>query len=165
VTAFSKQNPVSRLVPAVVILVVVAGVSVIGGSVTDSGMSWYRSLSLPAITPPGSFIGIAWTLIYTMSGIAAYLIWQRRNQGLTSRWLIALLVANAILNTLWTWLFFGIHWMGLAVVEMVILNLVNLAIIVLCWARVRIASQLFVPYFAWVCFATYLAAAIWQLNH
>lgn len=165
VTAYQKQNLVSSLAPAVVIFAVVAAVSAIGGIATDSGMSWYRALSLPAITPPGSFIGIVWTLIYAMGGIAAYLIWLRRSDSRYPRLLVALVVANAILNALWTWLFFGLHWIGVAVFEMVLLNLTNLAIILICWRRIRLASYLFMPYFAWVCFATYLAASIWRLNH
>ena len=153
-----------RLAPAILIFVLVAAVSAVGGGVTQGGMDWYRTLVLPSITPPGGVIGLVWTVIYILGGIAAYLIWQRRDGSPAFSWIIALLIANAILNTLWTWLFFGIHWMGVSVLEMLLLNLTNLAIMVLCWNRVRAASLLFVPYFAWVCFATYLAATIWVLN-
>jgi tryptophan-rich sensory protein len=160
----ASQGVLSRLVPGVVILVVVIAVSAVGGSVTQGGMDWYRTLVLPPVTPPGGVIGLAWTLIYAMGAIAAYLIWQSRDGSTASTWLVALLIANAILNTLWTWLFFGIHWMGTAVLEMIVLNITNLAIIVLSWTRVRSAGLLFIPYFAWVCFATYLAWSIWALN-
>ena len=47
---------------------------------------------------------------------------------------------------------------------MAAIRLTNLLIILLCWNRQRTASLLFIPYFAWVCFATYLAVAIWRLN-
>ena len=153
-----------KLVKIVVITVVVVIISAVGGSITDNGMGWYRTLELPDFTPPGSVIGLVWTLIYTMAGIATYMIWQYCAKDRAFKLIVSLLVINAVLNSLWTWLFFGIHQMGLAVVEMTVLNAVNLAIIILCWNRQRIASLLFIPYFAWVCFATFLAATIWRLN-
>jgi tryptophan-rich sensory protein len=149
---------------SIVIIAVVVAVSVAGNVFTSSGMEWYRTLQLPAFTPPGGVIGIVWTLIYIMVAIAAILIWQVRDSSAAFKWLIALLVFNAILNALWSWVFFGIHQLGLAVAEMTLLNLTNLLIIILSWNRQRIASLLFIPYFAWVCFATYLAVAIWRLN-
>ena len=153
-----------NLLPGLVIAVVTVAVSATGGLVTDSGMDWYRTLDLPSFTPPGSFIGMVWTAIYIMAAVAAWLIWKQRNPDRIRYWLIGLLIANAVLNVLWTMLFFGIHQLGLSVIEMIVLNLINLAIIVLCWNRLRAASLLFVPYFAWVCFATYLAITIWRLN-
>ena len=39
-----------------------------------------------------------------------------------------------------------------------------LAFIVMAWRKDRVAAWLFVPYAAWVSFASVLNAAIWMLN-
>lgn len=154
----------ARLLPAIGIIAVVVVVAVGGSTITDGGMDWYRTLNLPEFTPPGRVIGLVWTVIYVLAAVAAILIWNARNSLRHFKWLVVLLVLNAVLNLGWSWIFFGLHLIGLAVVEMVLLNLTTLAIIVLCWNRQRLAALLLVPYFAWVCFATYLATTILKLN-
>ena len=39
-----------------------------------------------------------------------------------------------------------------------------LAFIAAAWSRDRVSALLFVPYAAWVAFATLLNASIWRLN-
>ena len=153
-----------KSVPYIVIAAAVAAVSIIGGMLTDSGMAWYRTLNLPAFTPPGSVIGMVWTGIFIMSAIAVMLIWRARAAYSNLPLIIWLLVANGFLNVMWSWVFFVRHELGWAIVEMTVLNLTNLALIILSWHRQRVAALLFVPYFVWVCFATGLAVAIWRLN-
>ena len=148
----------------IVIILTVLAVSVVGGSFTGGGMEWYRTLTLPSFTPPGSVIGMVWTVIYVLSAVAAALLWRNRRTLPRFGAILGLLWANAVLNTLWSFVFFTAHLMGWAIVEMVVLNLTTLAIVVLSWRRQRIAAVLLLPYFAWVCFATYLAWAIWRLN-
>ena len=148
----------------VLIILVVVAVSVVGGSFTGGGMEWYRTLTLPTFTPPGSVIGMVWTVIYILSGIAAALLWRDRNRITRSRLILGLLLANAVLNTLWSFVFFTAHLLGWAIVEMMVLNLTTLWIIILAGHRQRLAAYLLLPYFAWVSFATYLAWTIWRLN-
>jgi tryptophan-rich sensory protein len=158
------ETGLTRLIPAAVIVAVVVAIAAGGGAITDGGMDWYRTLQLPAFTPPGSVIGAVWTVIYILGALAAILIWNARNSLRHFRWLAVLLVLNALLNLGWSWIFFGLHLIGLAVFEMVLLNLTTLAIIALSWGRQRVAALLLTPYFAWVCFATYLATTIWKMN-
>ena len=146
------------------IIHVVIAVSLIGGYFTSRGMDWYRTLTLPAFTPPGSTIGMVWTVIYILSAVSACLIWHHRQAIPHYRLVGILLILNAVLNALWTLVFFTWHLLGWAIVEMVLLNLTTLAVIVLTWRHQRLAAALLLPYFAWVCFATYLAWTIWRLN-
>lgn len=159
-----RETELKRLVPGITIVICVMLVAYTGGMATDLGMEWYRQLTLPEFTPPGSFIGIVWTVIYTLGAIAAFLIWQTKDGSRRFSLLLALLVANAVLNALWSWLFFGFQQIGLAIVEMLLLNLSTLAIICLSWPRRKLAAILLAPYFLWVAFATYLACSIWLLN-
>jgi benzodiazapine receptor len=68
------------------------------------------------------------------------------------------------LNFLWSPLFFTLHSIGGALLVVSLMLLSILAFIALRWNRDRVAALLFVPYAAWVAFATSLNAAIWWLN-
>ena len=153
-----------RLPAGIVIAGFVVLVAFIGGRATEMGMDWYRQLALPEFTPPGSVIGMVWTFIYLLGAIAAFLIWQTKDSSNSFKLLVGLLIANGLLNAMWSWLFFAYQQIGLAIVEMLLLNLTTLAIICLSWSRQKLASLLLAPYFLWVTFATYLAYTIWQLN-
>jgi len=148
----------------IVIGLAVVAVAVGGSLLTDSGMAWYATLQLPAFTPPGGVIGLVWTTIFLLSAVAVMLIWSARTAFPHFGSIIALLVINGVLNVLWSYVFFVAHQLGLAVAEMIVLNLTTLAIIILSWNRQRVAALLLLPYFAWVCFATYLAVVIWRMN-
>ena len=64
----------------------------------------------------------------------------------------------------WTPLFFGAGQRGLALVDIVLLDLLVAATVVLGWRTSRAAALLLVPYLAWTCFATALNASIWAMN-
>ncbi len=148
-----------------VIPLVVLVVALVGGWLTSQGVStWYTTLMLPEVAPAGGVIGTVWTVIFILSAIAVILIWNKKRSIKRFGWVVGLLTANAILNVAWSYLFFVQHLLGWAIVEMVLLNLTNLAIIVLVWRKQQLAAWLLVPYFLWVCFATYLAYSIWLLN-
>lgn len=145
-------------------------VAYLGGQFTNQGLeSWYNTLKLPSIAPPGWFIGLMWTIIYTLTTISAIILWNltsdkwARWQG--RYWLIWILfLINAFLNAYWSYLFFARHLVNWAVVEMIILEITNVALILLTWKFSKTASYLLIPYAVWVAFATYLTVTIWGLN-
>lgn len=122
---------------------------------------WYAELSKPSWTPPSWVFGPAWTTLYCMMGVAAWLVWRER--GLRSRELGAWGVQLA-LNALWTPLFFGLRRPDLAFVEIVLLWLAVAATLTLFLRARRLAGLLLVPYLAWVSFAAALNAALWSAN-
>lgn len=142
------------------ITVFVAG---FGSWLTSGGMDWYDTLTLPMIAPDGAFIGTVWTVIYILSTISAILFW---NSGRKKNFeLIAgLFLFNAFLNIFWSFLFFTAHFLLLPVIEMILLNFINLALIYLLWNYQKKSAYLLIPYFVWVSFATYLAYSIYSLN-
>lgn len=148
-----------------IIPLITIAVAVAGNMLTTGDMTWYQTLNLPPIAPPGSYIGLAWTVIFVLSTIAAVLFWKqkKKNQN-TTPWIVTLLITNALLNVFWSWIFFAQHQLGWAIVEMVLLNLTNLALIIIFWKKYRVSAYLWLPYFLWVSFATYLATQIWLLN-
>jgi tryptophan-rich sensory protein len=124
---------------------------------------WFASLQKPSWNPPGWVFGPVWSALYTMMGVAAWLVWRQGGWGKQRKPLLIFL-AQLALNAAWTPLFFGLHQPGLAFVDIALLWL---AIIATIWAFRRvhhIAAALLIPYLAWVSFAAFLNFTIWRLN-
>jgi tryptophan-rich sensory protein len=68
------------------------------------------------------------------------------------------------LNFAWSFIFFGAHLVGLAVVNVLLLWLAIVWNIAMFWRVDRVAAALLLPYLAWVSFASALNVAVWQLN-
>jgi tryptophan-rich sensory protein len=125
--------------------------------------AWYDSLVKPAWTPPGVVFGPVWTVLYILMGAAAWLVWRRAGfSGATFP--LSLFIAQLVLNTLWSYLFFGLKNPGLAFVEIVVLWAAILTVLAGFWRVRPLAGVLLVPYLAWVTFAAGLNLQIWRLN-
>ncbi|HMO64602.1 MAG TPA: tryptophan-rich sensory protein [Verrucomicrobiota bacterium] len=124
---------------------------------------WYAGLRKPAWNPPGWVFGPVWTALYTMMGVAAWLVWRRggwRAQAVP----LGLFLVQLALNAAWSWLFFGLHRPGLACAEIVALWLAILAAALAFRPVSAAAFWLLVPYLAWVAFAAVLNFTLWRLN-
>lgn len=60
--------------------------------------------------------------------------------------------------------FFAAHRIGLALVVILLMLAAILSFIVTAWRQDRVAAWVFVPYAAWVAFASVLNGSIWALN-
>lgn len=143
---------------------VALAVSFCGSLVTTQGMDWYKSLNLPGFTPPGALIGAVWTVIFILTAISALIFWNKKVHDKNRKLIIALFVANAALNLLWSVLFFGFHLIGWSIIEMFALNLTTFGLIMFLWQNYLASSLLLFPYLAWVTFATYLAYSVYALQ-
>ncbi len=72
--------------------------------------------------------------------------------------------AQMAVNFIWSPAFFVMHLPGLALVIVLLLAVLVAAFISLNWNRDRTSAILFMPYLAWVSFASLLNAAVWWLN-
>lgn len=139
-------------------------VSAIGGAVTAASVgTWYPSLAKPPFNPPNWIFAPVWTALYFIMAIAGWRVW-RRDGFAKARAALALFALQLALNLCWSIVFFGLRSIGAALVEIVVLLLAILATTLVFWQRDRVAGMLFIPYVAWVAFATVLNAALWQLN-
>lgn len=140
-----------------VILVLGGGTAI--GFATLPG-EWYASLAKPAFNPPNWIFGPVWSILYVMIAVAGWRLWtnHRDSQSMKIWW------AALALNFVWSPTFFGAQQLAAALV--VILGLLALiyAFIAKTWNLDRLAAWLFVPYAAWVSFATLLNASLWWLN-
>lgn len=138
-----------------------------GGFITESGLDWYSSLSIPETFPDARVYSVVWTVIYVMAAASAIMLWTMKLRGkkATKRRLITyLFIANAFLNFFWTFIFFSLHNIGLALAEIFLLNATIIALMVLMYPLSRTMAYLLAPYALWVTFATYLNYMIFILN-
>ena len=140
------------------------GLGGISGVVTVQEIPhWYAGLHKPSFNPPNSLFGPVWSILYLLMGIGAWLVWKQpassnRNQALL------LFLLQFILNFCWAFIFFGMHQLGWALAELMLMWLAILLTIFQFGKFSSLASWLLVPYISWVSFAGILNAAIWKLN-
>lgn len=125
--------------------------------------AWYSTLEKPALTPPGWVFPVAWTALYLMMGIALFLI-IRNAEWSEMRSALVVFGIQLVLNGLWSWIFFGLHKPGLALIEIGLLWCSILGSVCLFWRLVPVAGALMAPYLCWVSFAAWLNWEIWRLN-
>eukprot|EP00899_Mesostigma_viride_P014972 jgi/Mesvir1/23476/Mv22325-RA.1 len=104
-----------------------------------------------------------WTVLYTAMGVASWLVWQDGGFAKQAAPLTAYGL-SLLFNFLWTPLFFGLHNTGVALADISALATSIVACIVLFRPVNVTASNLMIPYLAWVGFATMLNYNIWKNN-
>ncbi|MCA9512584.1 MAG: TspO/MBR family protein [Myxococcota bacterium] len=123
--------------------------------------AWYAALRKPPLTPPPVVFAPVWSVLYAAIAVAGWLAWRARPASHRALGLWALQLA---LNAAWSWLFFGLHAKGVALVDIVALLAAVVAAAVALHRVRALAGWLLAPYAAWVAFATYLNAGLWYLN-
>ncbi len=124
---------------------------------------WYAGIQKPSWSPPSWLFGPVWSILYGMMGVAAWLVWKKGGWREQKR-VLGIFLLQLALNALWTPLFFGMHWIGLAFAEIILLWLA-IATTMIAFTRVRKdAGALFVPYLMWVSFAAILNFTLWRMN-
>ncbi len=123
---------------------------------------WYYSMNRPWWTPPAWLFVLVWVVLYLSMALAAWQVWLTGHYsrlGALTWWMIQLLM-----NIAWSWLFFGMHRLGWAWLELSLL----LVIVVLCIRAFRLLSKsaayLMAPYLAWLIFSWLLNLACWTMN-
>ncbi len=122
--------------------------------------AWYASLNRPSFSPPNWLFGVVWTPLYCMIAVAGWLLWERARRTPAMAWWFIQLTLNAA----WSWIFFGIHEITAALVEIMLLWLAIGATIIGARRAAPAAAWLLAPYWVWVAFAAVLNFAYWRLN-
>lgn len=140
------------------------GGGVLGAVITaDSVRNWYPTLDKPSWTPPSWLFGPAWTVLYGMMAVAAWLVWRDAGWP-AARGALALFGVQLALNFAWSPLFFGLRNPGLAFAEILVLWVAIAATLIGFWRHSSVAALLMAPYLAWTTFAALLNFAIWRMN-
>lgn len=154
----------TRWIVLVIFLAVCLGAGGLGAIATTPEIEgWYRTLAKPSWNPPDYVFGPVWTTLYVWMAIAAWLVWKP--EGFRAAAMpLALFASQLVLNIAWSFIFFGMHQPGWALLEIVFLWLAIVATTVSFSRRSRVAGWLLAPYLAWVSFAAVLNAVIWRMN-
>jgi tryptophan-rich sensory protein len=168
------KNNFFKLIIAIVVSEL-AGVISSFFTVPAISSGWYAGLEKSSFNPPAWVFAPAWTILFALMGIAAWLVWRKkeiassspaanpRNDGRikTALWIFG---GQLLLNILWSVFFFGTKNPGAAFIEIIILWLAILATIIYFAKISKVAAWLLIPYILWVSFAAYLNFSIWQLS-
>ncbi len=145
-------------------LALTLAVSLVGSAVTVPKIPvWYDGLAKPSFTPPDWVFGPVWTILYILMAVAVWRIGGRVNSS--ARHLATLLFCIQLaLNAIWSPVFFGLEAPLAGLYVIVALDILVGATLIAFWRLDRLAGIMFVPYLAWVCYATALNAAIVMRN-
>lgn len=157
-TTTETRRPKSWLLLAVFIIVVV-GVGGLIGTQSVPG-AWYENLQKPPFNPPNWIFGPVWFILYVLIAIAGWRIWTLDRSGPAMKFWFA----QMALNWLWSpvWFIAQMPWPAFAIIVALLAAIVGF--IVSAWQRDKPASLLFLPYLAWVAFASLLNLSIALLN-
>jgi translocator protein len=152
-----------RWTPILVAAGAAIAVLLLGGAATDIG-PWYFSLHKPSWQPPDWLFAPVWTVIYALTALSGVIAWRHTPDRRARQRLLLLFAVNAILNVLWSDLFFAMRRPDWALIEVVPFWLSILALFLATRRASRTASNLLLPYLLWVLFAGWLNLAIVRLN-
>lgn len=154
-----------QFVPFLINLLIPFIFALLGGLITiNSVKTWYPGIQKPSFNPPNWLFGPVWSVLFTLIGISAYLVWMKRDRIAHFPRTAAIYFIQLILNLGWSFLFFYTHQIGAALIEIVAL-LVAIVVNGLVFYKIdRTAGLLYIPYFLWVSFAAFLTYNIYILN-
>jgi len=132
--------------------------------IATQGIGWYNLLKLPSFIPTIVVGSIIFIIIFILTAFSALLYWNRAYRNFRFLIVIILFIINGILVFLWSYLFFNLHLVGAAIVEMLFLETTIIALIALTRHSSRTASIFLYPYAIWIVFVIYLVYQILLLN-
>lgn len=127
-------------------------------------LGWYAGLQKPWFNPPAWIFGPVWTLLYILMGISLWLVIRNGVEERPVQQAVLVFAAQLLANLAWSFIFFGMHNLPGAVLEILLLDALIIATIVTFRKIDQTAAWLLVPYLCWSGFATILTATVWMLN-
>jgi tryptophan-rich sensory protein len=127
-------------------------------------MKDFAALDQPPLSPPGWLFPVVWTVLYTLMGIASYVVLETPCDPEEKKRAFKVYFLQLGFNFFWSIIFFTLGayeiafgWL-LALLAIIVVNTVRFYKIN-SWAGI-----LMIPYIAWVLFAGYLNLGIAYLN-
>ena len=131
-----------------------------GISVKADNFVWYNSLNKSPLNPPNLLFPIAWSILYILLAVSVSII----NTKPMDKKAIVVFIIQLILNSLWTYIFFGLKQPLFGLIEIIILDIMIIITIFKFKNISKLSSLLLVPYLLWCLFASYLTFHIVIFN-
>lgn len=132
--------------------------------ITGGGMEMFNMLNKPPLSPPGWLFPVVWTILYTLMGIASYLVITSEAEQEKITRAIRIYIYQLAVNFLWPTFFFNFGWYFFSFIWILLLWVLILIMLRQFYEISKLAGYLILPYFLWVTFAAYLNLGIWWLN-
>lgn len=135
----------------------------VAGFLTNSDVKDFMATAQkPFFIPPGWVFPVVWTILYTLMGIASYLINNsynpKKNRALTVYYV------QLLFNFVWSFIFFSANSYLFAFVWIIALWTLIIATILEFNAIKPKAAYILIPYLIWVTFAAVLNFSVYLLN-
>lgn len=136
----------------------------IAAFITKDGMMMFNYIDKPPLSPPQWLFPVAWTLLYILMGIAAYLVYNAKTPNTQKCRALLLYAVQLALNFVWPIVFFNGENFMLALICIIALLFFVVATALAFYKCDKRAGALMLPYVLWTVFATYLNYGIYVLN-
>ena len=152
----------NKFLSFVLFFVITYSASFIGGFATVSFKEpWYSQLVKSDLNPPDWVFAPVWTTLYLMMTIAIWFFWHSKNRDMNT---IYIYFIHIVFNTTWSIVFFALHNIPLALLNLIIL-ISFIIILILRFRRVNLVSYyLMIPYLLWTSYALFLNLSLLILN-
>ena len=152
----------NKFISFILFFLITYSASFIGGLVTMSFKEpWYSQLIKSNFNPPDWIFAPVWTTLYLMMTIAIWFFWHTKNRDIGT---IYIYFIHVLFNTTWSVVFFGLHNISLALINLIIL-ICLIFILILRFKRVnKVSAYLMIPYLLWSCYALFLNVNLYMLN-
>lgn len=149
------------LIICIAIPLAVGGLSAL---LTKDNMIMFQYIRKPALSPPAWLFPVVWTILYTLMGIASYLVAVSDASADDKKSALVFYALQLVFNFFWPIVFFNLEAFLFAFIWLIALW-VLIIITTLKFFRIdKRAGWLMLPYLLWVTFATYLNYGIYRLN-
>ena len=143
------------------ILLITFIASAVGGLITSSFKEpWYSEIILPSFNPPSWVFGPVWTTLYIFMSIAIWKIWI----NYYDKKIMVIYFVHLFFNAMWSVLFFGFHFIGVALIDLIIILFFIIVLIKIYYKKDIISFYLMIPYLLWSSYALVLNTSIFFLN-
>ena len=145
-------------------LAIPLGVGLSSGFFTRDGVESFNAMAIkPFFMPPGWAFPVAWTILYILMGIAAYIIElapDSKAKGFAQK----LYYVQLLFNFCWSFIFFSLGSYLFAFIWIIILWALIIATTLEFNKIEAKAAYLMIPYIIWVTFASVLNFSVYLLN-
>ena len=155
-----KTN-IKQLLICIAVPLLVGGLSAF---LTRDSMTTFSRVIKPPLSPPGILFPIVWTVLYTLMGIASYLIISSDAAKEDVQNAIFVYALQLGINFFWSIFFFNLQWYLFSFFWLLLLWTFILYTKVVFYRISKPAAYLLIPYLLWVTFAGYLNLGVYLLN-
>lgn len=144
--------------PYIVQILIALLVGGLSSLITRDSFTIYDEVIKPPLAPPPILFPIVWSILYTLMGISAAMVYKTEGSIPFVYWL------QLFVNFVWPIIFFNMQAFLFAFIWLVLLWVLIIIMIVEFYRINKTAGLLQIPYLLWVTFAGYLNFAVWILS-